>query len=167
MEKAEELKRIIDSGKSTYTIDEIYNLYGEFNVNIENETIIAKYNNLTHLYNRNSKIKKTVLCKDFLPYEKNLYKIKSHEYYPIDLCNVILYDENINRYAQGIVIPRINKFVIIDDFNLVRIPEVKSFYTTCIDENNKIGRKLTDTIGNIYEIDKYEDDFSFNVMTQF
>lgn len=165
MSNLKELKNLINSGREVYTIDEIKNLYESVNTN--GEVIVAQQSDISHIYYRNNAARNITICKELLPYEKKLCEIKSHKYYPVDLCNLIFYDEYINRYAQGIIIPRINKFVMIDNFNLIRINETSSFYTTTIDENNKMCEKLTDRMGNIYELANYGNDFSFNIMTKF
>ncbi len=164
MKDPEELKKIINN-KNTYTIDELRDLYGIFNIDIRKEIIIAKKDNLTHLYTGNKNTKKIKICIDLLPYDKKLHEIKSNEDYPESLCNIILYDRYINRYAHGILIPCKSKFVMIDDFNLNIKPNVSSFYTCCTKDNHKTSRKLTDTVGNVYTIDNYDNDFSFNTMT--
>lgn len=165
MSDLKEIKNLINNGKEVYTIDEIRDLYDE--VNTTGEIIVAQQGNIKHIYYRNKEERNITICKELLAYEKNLAEIKSHKYYPVDLCNLIFYDEYINRYGQGIIIPRINKFVMIDNFNLIRINEASSFYTTTIDENNKMCEKLIDRMGNIYELANYGNDFSFNIMSQF
>lgn len=165
MSNLKKLKNFINSSREVYTIDEIKDLYDT--VNTTGEVIVAQQNDIKHIYYRNNAARNITICKDLLPYEKNLYEIKSHKYYPVDLCNLIFYDECTNRYAQGIIIPRINKFVMIDNFNLIWINKASSFYTATVDENNKMCEKLTDRMGNIYELANYGNDFSFNIMTKF
>lgn len=164
MSQLEELKEIREKiENNTCTISDLKDIYE--NVNTKFEMILAKKGDIQHLYYRDTKRKTVILEENLLPYEKNIYIVKNHINYPLDLCIPIFYDEEINRYGQGIIIPRIRKFVMVDDMNLIQKPDTESFYTRGINENNENCGSIVDLKGNIYRMYGYGNesgDFTFS-----
>ena len=114
MSELEELKKIrekIDS--STCTISDLKDVYDI--VNTKAEVIVAEQDDITHLYYRDNQKGTVRLEKDLIPYEKKIHETWEPTMYPLDLCTIMFYDEITNRYGQGIILPRIKKFVIVED----------------------------------------------------
>lgn len=169
MSQLEELKEIrekIDS--NTCTISDLKNAYQ--NVNTETEVIVAEKGNSRHLYYRDQEKRTVILEENLLPYEKNICSVIQNARYPIDLCNLEFYDEEINRYGQGIIIPRMKKFIMVDDMDLIKKPDPDSFYTKGLKENNKGCASIVDLKGNLYRMfgyDENDEGFKFSPLEQF
>ncbi len=169
MSKLEELKEIrekLDNG--TCTISDLKNAYQ--NVNTETEMIVARKGDIQHLYYRDTENRTVILEENLLPYEKMICTVKEHTKYPFDLCIPIFYDEEINRYGQGIIIPRMKKSIIVDDMDLIKKPDTDSFYTTGIKENNESCGSIVDLKGNLYRMYGYgneDEDFTLSKLEVF
>lgn len=168
MSKLEELKEIrekLDNG--TCTISDLKNTYQ--NVNTETEMILAQKGDIKHIYYRDTENRTVILEENLLPYEKRIYTIKYSTKYPLDLCIPIFYDEEINRYGQGIIIPRKKEFVMVDDMNLIAKPDTESFYTRGVKENNENCASIVDLQGNLYRMFGYDENdgnFKFSPLEQ-
>ncbi len=164
MSQLEELKGIkekLDNG--TCTISDLKNIY-EF-VNTKSEVIVAKKCDTQHLYYRDNKNGTVKLEKNLIPYERKIIETWEPEMYPLDLCTLKFYDEITNRYGQGIILPRLKKFVMVDDMNLIKKPPTASFRTRGINENNENCSSIVDLKGNIYRMYGYgeeDEDFTFS-----
>ncbi len=159
MSKLEELRKKTDCGECN--INDLKKAYDK--VNTKQEVIVAQKDDITHIYYRNAKTRTVNLEKDLLPYERSLFGINHHPYYPIDLCYLRFYDEDINRFGQGIILPRTKKFVMVDDMDLIKEPNLISFCTRGIKENNKVCCSIVDKAGKLYHIygyDNNDDNFS-------
>lgn len=167
MSKLEELKELrvlrekIDCGECN--INDLKKAYDK--VNTKQEVIVAQKDNIIHLYYRNAKTRTVTLEKNLIPYESSLFGVNHHSYYPIDLCYLRFYDEDINRFGHGILLPRSKKFVMIDDMDLIKEPNLISFCTRGIKENNKGCCSIVDKVGNLYHIYGYgeNDDANFSL----
>ncbi len=164
MSQLEELKEIrekIDNG--TCKISDLKDIYER--VNTKSEVIVAQKGDTCHLYYRDTEKRTVILEENLLPYEKNICSVRQHKKYPFELCVPIFYDEEINRYGQGIIIPRIKKFVMVDDMDLIKKPDTESFYTKGINENNEECGSIVDLKGNLYRMYGYgneNEDFTFS-----
>lgn len=164
MSQLNELKEIrekLDNG--TCTISDLKNIY-EF-VNTKSEVIVAKKDDIQHLYYRDNKNGTVKLEKNLIPYERKIIETWEPAMYPLDLCTLKFYDEITNRYGQGIILPRIKKFVMVDDMNLIKKPPTDSFRTRGINENNKNCGSIVDLKGNLYRMygyDKENEDFTLS-----
>ena len=166
LKELKELRDKIDSNKCT--ISDLKSIY-EY-VNTEAEVIVAHKDGIEHLYYRDTEKKTVKLEENLLPYEKNIYNVIQHTKYPLDLCIPIFYDEEINRYGQGIIIPRMKKFVMVDDMDLIKKPDTDSFYTKGVKENNESCASIVDLKGNLYRMygyDKNDEGFQFNKLDRF
>lgn len=166
MKYLEKLKRKLQ--EKEYTISDLKNIYEE--VNTKGEVIVTKRDDKTHLYYRNHEKRTLIIEKDLLPYEKIIHSIKHHPAYPLDLCCLKFYDEEINRYGQGIIIPRIKKFTMVDDIDLIKEPTLDFFYKKGIKENNRECASIVDRKGNLYHIYGYsenDDNFDFKELKTF
>lgn len=167
MSKLEELRELrelrekIDCGKCN--INDLKKAYDK--VNTKQEVIVAQKDDITHIYYRNAETRTVNLEKDLIPYERLLFGVNHHSYYPIDLCYLRFYDEDINRFGHGIILPRLKKFVMVDDMDLIKEPNLISFCTRGIKENNKGCCSIVDKTGKLYHIYGYDDNdddsFSF------
>lgn len=164
MSQLKELKEIrekLDCGQCN--INDLKKAYDK--VDTKQEVIVAQKDDITHIYYRNAKTRTVNLEQNLISYEKLFFGIKHHSDYPIDLCYLRFYDEDINRFGQGIILPRSKKFVMVDDMNLIKAPNLISFCTRGINENNKECCSIVDKAGNLYHIYGYDDnddeDFSF------
>lgn len=169
MSQLEELKEIREKiERNTCTINDLKNAYQEVNTN--SEIVIAKKGDIKHLYYRDIENRTVILEKKLLPYEKNICNFKYHAVFPLDLCIPIFYDEDINRYGQGIIIPRKKKFVMVDDMDLIKMPDTESFYTKGVKENNESCASIVDLEGNVYRMFGYlesDERFKFTLLEQF
>lgn len=148
MEK--KVQELINNEKKGYSINEIKQVYEE--VDTSREVVIANTYDEKHIFYRDKETRKLLIERDLLQYAKILHNIEQHGYYPYDLCNLTFYDEEINRYGNGIIIPRLKKFVMINDNNLILEPSSSSFYTTAVDEDNHKCDSIVDKLGNIYKM---------------
>lgn len=153
MKKIKNIQKLITNGASSFSIDELKKLYSK--VDIKQEPVVAHIKGLKHIYYRNNS-NKLVLEKDLLKYSQSIYSIRQHSCYPLDLCNLTFYDENTNKYGNGIIIPRLNKFVMVNDMNLIHRPVANSFYTIGINDQNVTCGSLVDKVGNVYRMYGYE-----------
>lgn len=164
MNKIEIIKELIDNGVCTFSIDELKKLYSI--VDTRQETVVAHLKGIKHIYHRSKANDKLNLDTELLKYAKSICNIIHHKYYPLDLCNLTFYDENTNRYGSGIIIPRLNKFVMINDMDLINRPVNNSFYTVGINEQNESCGSLVDKMGNVYRMYGYENsDDKFKIHT--
>lgn len=164
MRKMENIQKLISSEIDNFSIDELRKYYSC--VNTKHETVVAHINGMKHIYHRIKGTNRLTLDKGLLKYAKNICSIVQHKYYPLELCNLTFYDENTNRYGNGIILPRLNKFVMINDMNLINRPVNNSFYTIGINEQNEACGSLVDKVGNVYRMYGYEDsDDKFKVHT--
>ncbi len=154
MKDIENIQELIATGNCNFSLKELKELYSR--VNTRQETVVAQIKGIKHIYHRNKGTDKLSLDKDLLKYDKTICSIINHRYYPLDLCNLTFYDENTNRYGNGIIIPRLNKFVMINDMDLINRPVNNSFYTIGINEQNEACGSLVDKVGNIYRMYGYE-----------
>lgn len=145
-----QVQELIDNEKNGHSIDELKQVYRE--VDTSREVVIAKTDNEKHIFYRDKETRKLLIERNLLQYAKILRNIEQHDYYPYDLCNLTFYDEVINRYGNGIIIPRLKKFVMINDNNLILEPSSSSFYTTGVDEDNHKCDSIVDKLGNIYKM---------------
>lgn len=163
MEDVENIQDFIHKENNSYEIDELKQVYQ--NVDISQEVVVAKTDDIKHIFYRDKETRKLSLDRELLPYEKIVHAVTQHDYYSFDLCNLIFYDSIINRYGNGIVIPRLKKFVMVNDSNLIRKPNATSFYTTGIDEDGYKCASIVDKMGNLYRIRSSEgksDDFNIH-----
>ena len=161
LEELKEIRKKIDS--NTCTISDLKNIYKI--VNTKSEVIVAQKNGIKHFYYRDNKNGTVRLEKDLIPYEKKVCEAWEPTMYPLDLCTIAFYDEITNRYGQGIIIPRLNKFVMVDDMNLIKKTPTHSFYTRGINENNEECGSIVDLKGNLYRMYGYgneDGDFTFS-----
>lgn len=166
LEELKEIRKKVNSG--TCTISDLKNAYE--NVNTQAEVIVAQKGDIEHLYYRDNQKKTVILEKDLLPYEKEIYEVWEHAVYPLDLCTTTFYDEMTNRYGQGIIIPHMKKFVMVDDMDLIKKPDSISFYTKGVKENNKACASIVDLKGNLYRMfgyDENDEGFKFSLLEQF
>ncbi|MCI8347121.1 MAG: hypothetical protein HFJ12_04150 [Bacilli bacterium] len=169
MSQLEELKKIREKINSNMcTISDLKNVYQK--VNTETEMILAQKEDIKHLYYRDTENRTVILEENLLPYEKRIDTVKYSTKYPLDLCIPIFYDEEINRYGQGIIIPRRKEFVMVDDMNLIKRPDTESFYTKGVRENNENCASIVDLQGNLYRMFGYDENdgnFKFSQLEQF
>lgn len=164
MKNINNIQKLISNNICTFSIDELRKFYR--GVNTRHETVVAHFNDTQHIYHRIKGTNKLILDKDLLKYAKSICSIVHHKYYPFDLCNLTFYDEDTNRYGNGIIIPNLNKFVMINDMNLINRPINNSFYTIGINEQNEACGSLVDKVGNIYRMYGYENsDEKFKIHT--
>lgn len=159
LNELKEIRKKLDH--DTCTISDLKNIY-EF-VNTKSEVIVAKKDDTQHLYYRDNKNGTVKLEKNLIPYERKIIETWEPAMYPLDLCTIKFYDEITNRYGQGIILPRIKKFVMVDDMNLIKKPPTDSFYTRGINENNENCGSIVDLKGNIYRMYGYgkeDEDFT-------
>lgn len=163
MSQLKELKEIrekLDNG--TCTINDLKNIYTF--VNTKAEVIVAKKDDTQHFYYRDNENRTVKLEEDLIPYESKIIEAWEPAMYPLDLCTIKFYDEITNRYGQGIILPRIKKFVMVDNMNLIKNPPTDSFYTRGINENNEKCGSIVDLKGNIYRMYGYgEEDEDFTL----
>lgn len=113
LKELKEIREKLDNG--ICTINDLKNIYKILNT--KSEVIVAQKDGIKHFYyfdNKNGNVK---LEKNLIPYEK-IYEAWKPIMYPLDLCTIAFYDEITNRYGQGIIIPCLKKFVMVDDMNL-------------------------------------------------
>lgn len=169
MSQLKELKEIrgkIDD--NTCTISDLKDVYDAVNTKVE--VIAAQKDDIRHLYYRDNKKGTVILEKDLIPYEKKIYESWESAGYPLDLYTIMFYDEITNRYGQGIILPRRKKFIMVDDMDLIKIPQKNSFYTIGIKENNKQCGSIVDLKGNLYRMfgyDKNDENFTFDTLEIF
>ena len=150
METVKSVQELICNADNSYSLDDLKQIYQSVDTN--QEIIVAKIDDEKHIFYRDKETRKLVVEKDLLPYAKILHRVDQHPYYSFDLCNLTFYDDIINRYGNGIIIPRLKKFVMVNDNNLIKEPSSFSFYTTGIDEDNHKCSSIVDRVGNIYRM---------------
>lgn len=163
LNEIKEIREKLDNG--TCTINDLKKIY-EF-VNTKSEVIVAKKDDTQHFYYRDNKNRTVRLEKDLIPYEKKICEAWEPKMYPLDLCTIAFYDEDINRFGQGIILPRLKKFVMVDDMNLIKQPPADSFRTRGINENNEECGSIVDLKGNIYRMygyDNEDEDFTLSTI---
>lgn len=164
MKNIENIQKLISSDISNLSISELRKYYRR--VNTKQEIVVAYFDGIKHIYHRIKGTNKVILDKDLLKYAKNICSIVHNKYYPLDLCNLTFYDKNTSRYGNGIIIPYLNKFVMINDMNLINRPINNSFYTIGINEQNEACGSLVDKVGNVYRMYGYENsDDKFKIHT--